>query len=242
MTTLAKFRKLIRVLQVPLWRRSLRKFHVAASVEHQVVCRLIGPLDLIVDVGANRGQFALLARYCYPHAKIVSFEPLALPAQVFSRVFASDRCVKLFNSAIGPEQCVVPIHVSARDDSSSLLPIAELQSQTFPGSREVGTISVDVAPLSCFLSSADIPGRSLLKLDVQGYEYEALLGSESLLCSFSWILCECSFVELYTGQRLAAAVINWLAARGFFVRGVYNAYYHSDGSFIQADILFGPIS
>jgi FkbM family methyltransferase len=235
---LGKAAKLARVLQVPLWRRAFRQHRVAASVEHESVLKLLSPLDLIVDIGANRGQFSLLARHCNPTAKIISFEPLPSPAETYRSVFAGDERVNLFQSAIGPEQGNVLIHISARDDSSSLLPISDLQAQTFSGTVEVGTTSVAVAPLTMFLAADDIVSQSLLKIDVQGYEYNALQGCQALLNRFTYIFCECSFVELYSGQHLAPAVISWLASRGFLIKGMYNAYYNSDGLAIQADFLF----
>lgn len=230
--------KLARILQVPFWRGVLKKHRVAASVEHEAVLRLLGHIDLIVDIGANRGQFSLLGRHCYPTTRIISFEPLPSPAQTYCSVFAADERVTLFQSAIGPKQGNVPIHISARDDSSSLLPISDLQVQTFSGTAEVGTTFVAVAPLSKFLQADDIVGRSLLKIDVQGFEYEALQGCKCLLHRFTYILCECSFVELYSGQQLAPTVISWLASQGFLIKGMYNPYYDSNGLSIQADLLF----
>ena len=79
---------------------------------------------------------------------------------------------------------------------------------------------------------------ALLKLDVQGFEMDALRGCESLLHKFDLIYCECSFIELYTGQKLASDVIAWLAERDFPIKGIYNMSYDSDGVAIQADFLF----
>lgn len=233
-----KVDKLTRVLQVQRWRRALKQHRVAASVEHQTILQKLGPIQLVVDIGANRGQFALLARHLYPEAQIISFEPLVSPASIFSKVFAGDQRVRLHQLAIGPEHAEVPIHISARDDSSSLLPISDLQSKTFAGTAEVGTASITVKPLDAVLTSADISIPALLKLDVQGYEYQALQGSESLLSQFGYIYCECSFVELYSGQRLAHSVVDWLSARGFAIKGIYNPFYDSTGLAIQADFLF----
>ncbi len=79
----------------------------------------------------------------------------------------------------------------------------------------------------------------LLKLDVQGYELQALRGCETLLDAFAWVYCECSFVELYQGQALADEVIAWLRARGFALLGAYNMAFDHAGRAVQADFLFG---
>src|SRR5690606_18103140 len=78
----------------------------------------------------------------------------------------------------------------------------------------------------------------LLKLDVQGFELEALAGCEEILERFDWVYAECSFVELYVGQGLVDEVIAWIRERDFVIRGIYNVVKDSAGWAIQADCLF----
>ena len=92
--------------------------------------------------------------------------------------------------------------------------------------------------LADFVSAGDIKAPAMLKLDVQGFELEALRGCEDLLECFSYVYAECSFVELYTGQALADEVILWLRERNFHLRGVYNVFYDKKGQAIQGDFLF----
>ena len=235
---LPKAAKLAAILRVPAWRNALRRHRVAAGAEHLPVLRQLAGCQTVVDIGANRGQFALVARQCFPAARIVSFEPLPGPAAIFRRVFAQDDAVTLHEAAVGPQAARGTMHVSARDDSSSLLPIAPLQSALFPGTAEVGTTEVAVAPLDAFMAAADIAAPALLKLDVQGFELAALAGCEPLLAHFDWVYCECSFVELYAGQKLAADVIEWLSGRGLRLRGMFNPAYDGEGRAVQADFLF----
>jgi FkbM family methyltransferase len=235
---LLKAAKLAALLRVSAWRNALQRHRVAAGAEHLPVLRQLTGCRTIVDIGANRGQFALVARHCFPAARIVSFEPLPGPAAIFRRVFADDHAVKLHEAAVGPQSVWSTIHISARDDSSSLLPIAPLQSAMFPGTAEVSTTEVAVAPLNAFIEALDISAPALLKLDVQGFELQALAGCEPLLSHFDWVYCECSFVELYAGQKLAAEVIDWLSDRGFRLRGMFNPAYDGAGQAIQSDFLF----
>lgn len=220
----------------PIWFRALR-LGVAASVEHITILRNLD-CRTVVDIGANRGQFALAARYSFPNSNIISFEPLPNPAALFRKVFADDDLTTLHRAAIGPKAKQTIMHVSGRDDSSSLLPISSLQEEIFPGTSEVDTTDVSVAPLDVFLSEDEVVGPAMLKLDVQGFELDALKGCESLLTRFDWIYCECSFVELYSGQKLAADVIDWLAKQGFLIKGMYNPSYDKNGQSVQADFLF----
>jgi len=215
---------------------ALLRHRVLAGTEHRYV--LAQRINTIVDIGANRGQFALAAREYCPTATIFSFEPLQEPAAVYCEVFAGDRGATLHRVAIGPSVESKQMHISARDDSSSLLLISPAQVANFPGTEEIGTQDVLVSPLDKFISSEDLVRPALLKLDVQGFELEALLGCESLLDNFDVIYCECSYVELYSGQKLASDIVAWLSLRGFELTGIYNPVYADSGQALQADFMF----
>ncbi|MBJ7339103.1 MAG: FkbM family methyltransferase [Mycolicibacterium sp.] len=233
-----RLRKLVVILasRNGLWLRALLR-GVPAGTEHRSVLRSI-ECRTVVDIGANRGQFALAARERWPTARVISFEPLEKPAATFRRVFATDELVSLHEAAVGPREAVGTMHLSRSDDSSSLLAITRLQDTVFPGTDEIGTVDVRVATLGAFVQADSIVAPALLKIDVQGYELEVLRGCEPLLQAFDRIYCECSFLELYEGQGLAGAVIAWLAERGFTLAGVFNAAYGDDGRAVQADFLF----
>jgi FkbM family methyltransferase len=215
---------------------ALVRHRVLAGTEHRYV--LANDLNTIIDIGANRGQFALAAREYCPQASVMSFEPLSKAAAVYREVFAGDKKVILHEAAIGPSEQTMRMHLSAREDSSSLLPISAAQEDNFPGTGEVGTLDVSVAPLEKYILDKDLVRPMLLKLDVQGFEFEALLGCASLLNQVDVIYCECSFVELYDGQKLAFDIIDWLAQKGFQLTGIYNPLYGKSGETLQADFMF----
>lgn len=221
------------------WRfiKALLFYKVLAGSEHRYVLSL--KFSIIVDIGANRGQFSLAARQYCPDAIVIAFEPLIKPAAVFHKVFSGDRHVRLHNVAISEEEGRLEMHVSKRDDSSSLLPIAQAQEDLYPGTEEVSILNVNVGPLRKYIASPELNGKALLKIDVQGYEYQVLIGCHDLINRFSYVYCEASFVELYRNQKLAKDVIEWMEANGFFLAGAYNfSYSKKSGQAIQADLLF----
>jgi FkbM family methyltransferase len=61
----------------------------------------------------------------------------------------------------------------------------------------------------------EIPEISLLVLDLQGAEFQALLGSKKTLAKTSAIHVEVSTVELYAGQEKMDAVVSLLIGEGF---------------------------
>jgi FkbM family methyltransferase len=229
-------RKLNQIILDPFLLFALIK-GAAAGTEHRLVLQGLN-FDFIVDVGANRGQFALMARKTFPQAKIHSFEPLEEPAQIFKKVFGNDPNVTLYPCAMGREKTTATIHVTRDDDSSSMLPITQTQSSIFPGATEKETRQVTVLPLSQALGAISIPPASLLKIDVQGFELDVLQGSEDILDKFSHLYIECSFIELYKGQALAHQIIAWLEQRNFILSGIHNVYYGKNGGAIQGDFLF----
>jgi FkbM family methyltransferase len=230
-------RKLLKVLCTRGYRDAFVKARVAAAIEHE---RLLSQLDCatVVDIGANRGQFALASRRCFPAARIVSFEPLSQPASLYQRILGNDPLITLHQTAIGEESGQAMIHVSAADDSSSLLPISALQQSMFAGTHEVGTELIRIEPLDNVLSRDEIKAPALLKIDVQGYELKTLRGCATLLDSFQYAYVECSFLELYEGQALADEVWAFMWQQGWALRGVFNVHYDVGGRAIQADFLF----
>jgi FkbM family methyltransferase len=229
--------KLMAILRVAPYRAALLQHWVAATVEHAEALATL-KLRTVVDVGANRGQFSLFALHTFPAASIISLEPLPEPAARFRRVFAQEPRVTLHNAALGPDTGQSVMHVSRRDDSSSLLPITAAQAELFPGTDEVRTETVRTAPLSAFVDSTSIEEPALLKLDVQGYEMEALRACGDLLDKFTYVYAEGSFVELYEGQVLADDLIAWLREQGYELVGSYESVRDEHGQTVQADMLF----
>lgn len=234
-----KIRKFINIICNRYYRANLLK-GIAAGVEHEAILSTLS-CNTLVDIGANRGQFALVSRYCFPQARIFAFEPLSEPASLFRRIFEDDELTSLYPFAIGPRKETTQIHISNRDDSSSLLSITSTQATLFPGTAEVGTAEIEVVTLDEILSKNDLEVPALLKMDVQGYELEVLRGCEDLLSEFQHVYTECSFMELYEGQALANEVIGFLQECGFRLVGVYNMAYDKKRIAIQADFLFGCV-
>jgi FkbM family methyltransferase len=229
----AKLTKLPRLGTRPgLW--SAARHGVAAAVEHLDV-----PLNpatrTVLDVGASHGQFALLADHLFPEARIICFEPLPESRESIGEVLA-DR-VEVVAAAVGATPGRDRINVSARDDSSSLLPIGDRQVKEFPGTGSSGSIEVPVTTLD-----ESVPGvisrPCLLKVDVQGSELAVLQGAARTLEQVDEALIECSFVELYEGQPLADEIVAHMTAAGFRLRGVHGVTFSADGTAVQADFLF----
>ena len=221
-------------LRPQLWPLLLRR--IAPAIEH------VRPLSrftfrTVVDVGANRGQFAAVARRLFPAARIYSFEPLAGPAAEFKKALGRDSGIRLFNNAVGSVSGSLPIYVTNKDDSSSLLKPGAMQSDIF-GIKTEQVSQISVRRLSECLAKEDIAASALLKIDVQGSELDVLRGADDLIDCFEAIYVECSFMQLYENQSLFGDVVKWTAPHGFHLAGVYNQYDDPVHGPVQADFLF----
>lgn len=231
-----KINKFINILRNRYYRTNLLK-GVAAGVEHEGILSTLS-CNTIVDIGANRGQFALVTRYCFPEARIIAFEPLSEPACLFRCIFKDDERTTLYPIAIGTRKETTQMHISNHDDSSSLLPITPLQETLYPGTAETKLTKINVEPLSAMVTEPELISTALLKIDVQGYELQVLKGCEDLLPFFNYIYVECSFVELYLEQALADEVITFLYNQNFRLKGIHNISYDRVGRAVQADFFF----
>lgn len=233
--TLQRIWKLTRLLGRREFRRGLR-FGVAASLENRPALNGLR-VATVIDVGANVGQFSLLMTALQPDATIHAFEPLSSSASVLTRLFTGNPRVQVHRCAVGADNGEAILHISRRSDNSSLLPIGTEQVLFAPGTDAVATIPVPVRTLDSTIAAETLQGPVLLKLDVQGGELAALEGAERLLAVIEHVYVEVSFVPLYDGQPLAAAVVGHLQARGFVLAGIGGCSYGRGGRIIQADLL-----
>lgn len=229
-------RKVLAGVRSDLGRRCLRR-GVAGDPAHMAVLARLAP-TLVIDVGANRGQFAL-ATLTTTAAAVVCFEPLAGPRRSIEDLLVPTGRVSTRPVALGATAGTADIHVTHADDSSSLLAPTALQVATFPGSRETATETVTVSTLDAeFAAGAvEIGADTLLKIDVQGYELQVLRGATAVLAQVRWVLVEVSFADLYDGQCTPGEIIEHLAAAGLRLTGVVDVL-RAGGQVVQADLLF----
>ncbi len=106
--------KLFYILKSSRFRKIFFCNGVLIAAEHKNI--FYNEYKTIIDIGANKGQFSLAARYWLPDAKIIAFEPLPRAAEIYRRVFQEDQKVTIHQVAIGPEAGKSIIHISKADD------------------------------------------------------------------------------------------------------------------------------
>ena len=198
-------------------------------------------VDVVLDIGANVGQYALDLRAAGFKGRIFSFEPLTEPFEALSRESDGDpqwRCLQL---ALGNGESRTTMNVAAnRAASSSLLPMKSWIAKAAPEQAYIGTEVVQVARLDD--AAPPLVGekdRLMLKLDVQGYELEALRGGESTLRRAEIVEMELSLIRLYENQPLWRDAIDYLHDAGFELISLDPIVHDKEGRLLQMDGIFG---
>jgi FkbM family methyltransferase len=169
-------------------------------------------VSLVLDVGANAGQYATRLRADGYRGRIISFEPLGAPYARLEAFAADDPNWETRRIALGAAAARKTINVSENSYSSSLLPICDVTVTAAPDARYVEEEEVEVVTLD----SLDIPARrNFLKIDVQGYELQVLRGANESLQRVLAVELELSLVPLYAGQALAPEICAFLREHGF---------------------------
>ncbi|WP_236695328.1 FkbM family methyltransferase [Mycolicibacterium chubuense] len=211
------------------------RYKVAAAVEHLDAIRICEP-NTLIDAGANKGQFSLAFRSVRPSSTIFAFEPLPDAAGIYEQLFAGDEAVIVARTALADAAGTAEFHVADRQDSSSLLSPGTGQELAF-GVRTATVMQVPVRRLDECIDLDQLTSPIFLKVDVQGAELAVFEGCDNLhLIDFIYV--ELSFVELYEGQPLFYEVIDYLADRGFRVRGIFNQVVTHEFGPTQVDVLF----
>ncbi len=197
-------------------------------------------VDLVFDVGANAGQFALWLREAGYRGRIVSFEPLS---SAYEQLLKRSRRDALWTVAprvaIGSEEGEIEMHVSANLASSSILDMAAEQVAAAPESRYVGKERVLLRRLDSFAHYVEPDSALFLKVDTQGYEDRVLQGAAGLLDRCVGLQLELSFVPLYQGQQLFDGMLEILRARGFDLWALWPCFADpGSGRLLQVDATF----
>lgn len=201
-------------------------------------------VNLVIDVGAHEGEFALGVLRANKTIPILSYEPLP---DVFKRLSQKARHFdkwKVHNLALGDASGNAEINVSANRTASSLLQPSGT-GLGHAGFETVKRVQIQIERLDHVLLQDDLHSgdyrRIYLKLDVQGFELSVLEGAGQLLDRVVACQVELSFVELYDTQPSAYDVYSWLIQRDFLLYAVSNtlrdtttgALQQIDGFFIK---------
>lgn len=198
-------------------------------------------VDLVLDVGANTGQFVKSLRSAGYKQRLISFEPLSVAHAELMLASRSDALWEIApRGAIGDHDGEVEMNVAGNSVSSSALDMLDSHASAAPDSVYIGIERAPLSRLDTIALDCIKPGtRPFIKIDTQGYEDRVLDGATELLALTKGLHLELSFVPLYEGQKLFDELVKRLQALGFSIWSIYPGFCEPcSGRMLQVDATF----
>ena len=198
-------------------------------------------INLVIDVGANIGQFGSEIREKGYLKSIYSFEPLIHAHKLLVANTLDDKQWQIHpRCAIGNFVGEIDINVAGNSYSSSIKEMLPAHIEAAPDSTPIGSHKADIITLDSLINTwENHTGNIYLKIDTQGFELEVLQGASETLEIVTAVQLELSIVELYEGQALYGYFFDFFESHGFrlyqLIPGFLN---HQNGQLLQFDAVF----
>lgn len=192
----------------------------------------------LIDVGANVGDFVRAASRFKTLESVYAFEPQpSCQGKLAKRLERIPRAT-LIPAAVGSHEGRLEFYVTENSRmASGLRPDEAVKSAYSTNDFAVTeTISVPMVTIDSVIPESTNVG--LLKLDVQGFEVEALAGAIQTLRRTTAVLIEVNYVRHYAAGATFDGIYQVLHRQGFRLYGVSEPFQSSDAEPLWADAVF----
>ncbi len=197
-------------------------------------------VDLVLDVGANDGEYATELRRIGYQGRMISFEPLPDAVERLRQRSADDDRWDVRPVALGDASGTTSLNVAGNSASSSLLTMRPEHERYAPGTGTVGVVEIVVERLDDI--AADVLGeaaRPFVKIDTQGFERRVLDGAAATISRVMGLQVELSIVPLYDEAPPMLEMLEYLDGLGFELMGLEPGFSDSQsGRLLQFDGVF----
>jgi FkbM family methyltransferase len=168
-----------------------------------------------LDIGANRGLYAFLANCVIRNGYIALVEPNPELAEILRREVSTwpdnNNKIEVFSVAAADTSAKMLFLIDESDDT-----LGRLATASSEGIRHT---QVQCEPLDKLFAPAD---GTLLKIDVEGFEYRAILGAKRLLSAGARVILELHFWG--DGKKFPIHVLWLLFSLGFAISRIGTSY------------------
>lgn len=172
-------------------------------------------IDVVLDIGANDGDFGREIRDEGYRGRIVSFEPNPHAYARLCKAIAHDPLWEAHQLGAGDVAGELTLSIAQADVFSSFKGVSEFGARSAQAS-EAMSARVPVVRLDDFLAGRpDLVARTYLKIDTQGFEMEVLRGTGDMLERMAAVQAELGLVKTYADEEDWLEVVRWMRGRGF---------------------------
>ena len=166
------------------------------------LARFLSPNErvLLVDIGANVGEFTAKFLSIYNNGRSICFEPVSRTYELLRSRFAEDARVGAHRIALSDRDVSAEIYLHEDNRLCSLTSYkreANEYYRTGPAQSEITTCR----RLDNIEFAREPDEKLFVKIDVQGFELETILGGMQTLKTADALLLECSFADEYEGKE-----------------------------------------
>jgi FkbM family methyltransferase len=197
-------------------------------------------INVIIDIGANIGQYGAEMRNLGFNGEIISFEPMKKAFDALKKISSNDSKWTVFNYSIGERDGQTSINIAKNSVSSSLLnPLPQL-TLSAPEAKSIAVEIIGIHKLDTVFSTLNLEHKNIyMKIDTQGYEEMVLLGATDSLEYIRGIQIEMAFVPSYDGAITFDKMKNKLNVLGFELLALENGFYDKKtGKQLEVDGIF----
>lgn len=160
---------------------------------------------VLIDAGANVGEFTADFIAFFPKTKAYLFEPVRTTFKTVQRQYEGNPDIKCFHCALSASETRGKMFLGPDSTLSSLEKFSdEANANRHMEYEEVE--EVECKTLDSFNIHAN-GAKLILKVDVQGHEVEVFEGADRTLSEIDACIVECSFADEYAGREPSFAVI-----------------------------------
>jgi FkbM family methyltransferase len=190
-------------------------------------------INVVIDVGANEGQFAAKLRHLGYTGRIASFEPDPRAFKLLQHQHQADSKWCGYPIALGDAETELELNIAHHSVLSSFL--------THVRAKNMSTLRVSVQRLDSLfdelIQGAPSP-RVLLKTDTQGFDLAVLRGASGCMNRVTGILAELSVIPLYESSPAFIESIETYQKAGFDIVDLNLVNRTVDGRVLEYDGLF----
>lgn len=222
-------------------RNALANKFALSSMEESLSKFLPSQLDILIDVGANQGNFTKVLRSLNPVRQVYFCEANTNCISILEKNKLHHDVIipKIISDKVGEEN----FYIYSAESTSSMFSfennmdeITELNTKA----KEIKTIpSISIDNL---IKEYNIKEIDLLKIDVQGAELKVLEGSKSSFSKIKNIWVEVSMKKIYQNSPVFSEVYEYLNQHGFIFKSFSPVFKSKNGEILQADVLFTRVN
>lgn len=202
--------------------------------------RILKDPQIIVDAGANVGEVSVELNKLFPKARIHAFEPIKKTFSQLANNTKNRTNIICVNEGLGSKDESVTIVLNIEHTINSLKAVPH-------DDHIIGNEKISIRRLDKYLKDQNINHIDILKIDVEGFEFEVLEGSSSLIeNNIHCILLEVGYEREPTKVHFSDVDI-FLEKKGFQLFGIYDTrrslsdkrkLWYSNNLYIKKDMFF----